>query len=498
MSSAYASTQDAAANSAAPLSASSIPSSANVTIPRTIPTTNISNTLDPRLLSLSIEQCFFLDWSGDPKKPNSLTVNLLSNIASRAGVPPAIRVGGNTEDRTTYDPSVNTIVNVFPPPTLQQPAPEASSVRIGSGFYQAFKNLPNVTYTIGLDFLMNNYSIALQEAQVAYSILNGHGLELIELGNEVDLYKSTSRSPWSPTLYVQQWNEWTQNISKVVPFGKILQIGAIGASPSQARGNDPFTASQILTDGINLSKAKTFSDHFYAQSACSASALLQVSVQRLMSHSVIVANLQQYSIDVQNVRNKGLNFYIGEGNSVVCHGADGVSNAHAAAIWAIDHVLRGAVVGITRFYMHNGRNFFYNVFQGNSSVQQVAPLYYSYLLVAEAIGKHKTQVAELQTHPSSDNIVAYGMYESSILKRLVIINSFVWNSTSTGTRPGTRFAFAQNGTLHRLTAPGMDSKTETTWAHQSYSSGVPTGTHRTEYWSGHFYVYAAEAVIVTL
>lgn len=58
---------------------------------------NASNPLLEGYVSYSIEFAFFPDFAGNTSSPNTFSYNLLSNIREIQGVPPYIRVGGNTQ-----------------------------------------------------------------------------------------------------------------------------------------------------------------------------------------------------------------------------------------------------------------------------------------------------------------------------------------------------------------------------------------------------------------
>lgn len=58
-------------------------------------------TLDPALISLSIEQDRWTDWAGIAE-PNQFLHGALANLAERTGVTPAFRIGADSEDRTDF------------------------------------------------------------------------------------------------------------------------------------------------------------------------------------------------------------------------------------------------------------------------------------------------------------------------------------------------------------------------------------------------------------
>lgn len=64
-----------------------------------------SQPLVPTLLSFSIEQDRWPDWTGIDSR-NEFTINALETLAQLTGQPPKIRVGANSEDKTTWSPTV--------------------------------------------------------------------------------------------------------------------------------------------------------------------------------------------------------------------------------------------------------------------------------------------------------------------------------------------------------------------------------------------------------
>ena len=78
-------------------------SNASVTVPVFAPPS--SQPLSNTLLSFSIEQDRWPDWSGIDER-NEFTHAALTRLASLTGRPPKIRVGANSEDKTVWDPTV--------------------------------------------------------------------------------------------------------------------------------------------------------------------------------------------------------------------------------------------------------------------------------------------------------------------------------------------------------------------------------------------------------
>jgi hypothetical protein len=192
-------------------------------------------------VSLSIEQDLWTDWVGTTSR-NQFFFNTLNNLLQLTGMPPQIRIGGNSEDRTNFS-NVSTlscgaqILNnyscqfseaIFPPVTATVPYPEATNITVGDSYYATAQFLPpsmdflkslslslslsltQLHFSIdtdtrviwGLNLGQNNITAAFFEAQslikaFASSPFKNAGivLEAIEIGNEADLYSENGMRP---------------------------------------------------------------------------------------------------------------------------------------------------------------------------------------------------------------------------------------------------------------------------------------------------------------
>ena len=84
----------------------------NTTIPILSPPS--SQPLSQNLLSFSIEQDRWPDWTGITKR-NEFTHSALLNYAALTGKPPRIRVGANSEDHTVWSPTVTVSHDIILP-----------------------------------------------------------------------------------------------------------------------------------------------------------------------------------------------------------------------------------------------------------------------------------------------------------------------------------------------------------------------------------------------
>jgi len=78
-------------------------SSINITVSVTAPTAVTQ--VAPSLIGLSIEQDRWTDWVGFDNE-NQFFINVLENLEDLSGEPPYIRIGGNSQDNTNFNPNV--------------------------------------------------------------------------------------------------------------------------------------------------------------------------------------------------------------------------------------------------------------------------------------------------------------------------------------------------------------------------------------------------------
>ncbi|CAO3659552.1 unnamed protein product [Umbelopsis vinacea] len=433
-------------------------------------------------------------YAGELGHPNIFTHNVIENIVQRVGVPPAMRIGGNTQDRTYFDSSVDIAVRL-PAGTASNPNPKQMEIFVGPKFFKLSANLPpNTLVTYGVNLKFNNLTDAVDEAKALFNAFP-HGkqgsvkLELLEIGNEPDFYFDGVDS------YAQSWTQFAQNISQAVNLtpghGPAFQTGDFAGHSSSN-----FSITRLLNTGIlsgaTGTRISTVSQHMYEGDGATG------TISTLLDKSLVRSKLATFKSDIAYANSKGLRYILGETNSFYNGGATNASNTGATAVWATDYSLQAATLNISRTYYHNNiaqgyQSYYpavYNIFEpvgnvviGNITTTrpQIQPQYHAFLIVAEAIGRTgKSRIAELSV--ASDHISAYGIWESGKLVRIVVINLQPWTYSSTGTRPVTtiqlqELANHQRATYKTLYVPYADIAQGLTWAGQSYAtaSGFPSG-----------------------
>ncbi|KAH8107834.1 hypothetical protein BXZ70DRAFT_1003265 [Cristinia sonorae] len=405
---------------------------AGITVPQTPPSGAV--TVDQSLLSVSIE---FFTLPGYTQI--QATSNCLENLAELRGAPPAIRIGGTTQDRATYNPNLASAVNY----TVATPADAPASLTYGPSFFTLAGQLKG-DVTVGLNRQLNNQAASLAAAVQAKKTMGN--LFAFELGNEPEFYASNSAiipkgQSWNQDTDAASQKSWFTTFSSSV--GDMFQ-GAVYLSWS-AGG----LLSRIGTDGERF--LKSISRHSYPQSACGGAS---TNLPNLMSHSGIVSYTKQYKSEAASTHAAGLRYFLGETNSATC-GGGGISPTFGAALWIVDYSLQAALNGVDRLYFHQGTigNCAY-CFWGTSSV--FAP-YFGAAFVSEFFGTEpNTRLAMLDDGTSA--LATYALYSSSsnTLLRLLIVNSNYFSGS--GARPVSTVAFTQsvvrngNVTAKRMTA----------------------------------------------
>ncbi|EIW63157.1 uncharacterized protein TRAVEDRAFT_26555 [Trametes versicolor FP-101664 SS1] len=392
--------------------------------------------VDPSLVSISME---FFAFPGYTQL--SGTNNCLNNLASLRGAQPAIRIGGTTQDRATYDANLQSAVNY----TVATPADAPLSLTYGPSFFTLASQLKGQV-TVGLNRQLNNQANSLAAGSRAKQSMGN--LFAIELGNEPDLYASSSPiasgTGWSESIDISNEAKWFTALAPTL--GNIFQ-GAVYLS-----WNTQQLVSSIGSAALNT--IKTISRHSYPQSACGGAS---TNLPNLMNHAGIVSYVNQYKAEATAAHNAGKKFFLGETNSATC-GGGGISPTFGAALWIIDYVLQSALIGVDRLYFHHGTisNCAYCWWGQNA----VFSPYYGAVFVSEFLGTDGAKVAALSD--TDTGMAVYAVYSAAGTPlRLLVLNTNYFDGT--GTRSSNTVSFSgiatASGTKQakRLTAPSATS-----------------------------------------
>ncbi|KAI1792639.1 hypothetical protein LXA43DRAFT_330161 [Ganoderma leucocontextum] len=472
-------------------------SALNVAVPTSLP--SHAQPLSQTLVSFSIEQDRWPDWTGVDAR-NNFTYAALSNYAELTGKPPGIRVGANSVDHTFWSPTETMNEDVFPTPNVITPYPEATHIVVGNDYYKLSRYLPQGTHMVwGINLGANNATNAINMAKaIAGSFSDpavqaaGVVLERVEVGNEPDLYKHNGLRPHNYTVkqYVAEWETSAAAVVAAMGMGKkngrvTIQGGAFA--------NQGFTPREIfdlgILDSVGGKAISTIAQHHYSGHFCKGGG---VRLASFLNKAAIRGNLSMFASDISATRAKGLDYILGETNSIACHGAPGVSDSAGAALWVADYTLQAATLGIKDAYFHGGIGFKYNFFQPvplNRSIDdaspldpptppQVLPIYYGGLLINSFIGKTgSSKLVELSINDTYTS--GYAAFEGGKLARVALVNLQPWLTSSEGDRPSITLnltlpgsASTQNRTItaRRLILQHADDRSNLTWGGRSWET----------------------------
>ncbi|KAL4267884.1 Beta-glucuronidase C-terminal domain-containing protein [Pleurotus pulmonarius] len=398
--------------------------------------------VDKALLSVSFEFFAFPGYTAIES-----TTNCLANIATLRGAPPAVRIGGTTQDRATYNPNLSTAVNY----TVANAGDAPDTLTYGPSFFTLAAQMKG-DVTVGLNRRLNNQAntlaAALQAKQVMPNLLS------IELGNEPEFYASGSpiipAGGWNPAADGASQKAWFTSLAP--SLGNIFQAAVYLQIPTWS------TAGLVPMLGSAVNFVKTFSGHSYPQSACGGAS---TNLQSLLSHSSIVSYTSRFRSEANAAHNAGKRYFLGETNSATC-GGGGISPTFGAALWIVDYALQAAINGIERQYFHQGTigNCQY-CWWGRFTVG--AP-FYGVAFVSEFLGTDGTKLAMLDD--GSGAVAVYAIFDSvGRPVRLLVYNSNFFDGS--GTRSSTVVSFTGGNlptsgsrTLKRLTAPSAMSRVD--------------------------------------
>ncbi|KAK4895502.1 hypothetical protein LTR49_028270 [Elasticomyces elasticus] len=393
--------------------------------------------------------------------------------------------------------------NVFVPGNL-----EAVNVTFNDGLYKVLDaNVPSEQqFIFGLNFGQDNIAYPVAELSGAERYVKPFRIVSYELGNEPDFYNVQRPGNWSVGAYVAQQKDWIKLLNTRISHLKHgWQLGALAQEPVYM-GN--FSLAEITQLGLpeRAGNVKTLSDHTYPFSVCDASREDEISLPILMNHSNTLDYFSQWTPEIAASRSAGAKFVMGETGSVSCHGKDGVSNTLGAALWEIDYMLHGAVLGMQGVHFHMGTPFFYSMWQPiayNGTAARVYPTYYSLLFVGTLLQDVSEPVICELTALEDENLALYAIYDRGQLCKIVALN-LEYFAARTQNRPSIVLDASSwlkgQVQVSRLTGPysGTTDSEQVTWRGQSYSTGSPKrfGNQSWKSGSNSIFLAASEAVII--
>ncbi len=365
--------------------------------------------------------------------------------------PGFVRIGANDVDASTWVP------NATPVPGGQ------TSHNIGTVEVDALAAFLRATGWKAIYGVSMRTAIqpSVDEAVYATSKL-GSSLHSLEIGNEINFFANNAVG--TPTM---QWESFQTAIHAMSPTTPL-------AGPAAAGAVTTFTVPFANAEG---GKIILLTEHYYKGAASSNPTIANI----LTIDPSVVTQSQALAAAVQANRIAD-GYRWGEMNSYSGHGAAGVSDVFASALWGIDFMLTTAQYGAVGVNFHSGgqnmdgnvcnngvtsctRPFRYSpIVEVDSQVTAAAPLFYGMLLVAQAgVGDMlPTTVAA-----GGLNFSAYTIKLADGSTNVVLVNKDATNGVNARVDVGTPVV-AATGTY--LLAPALSATTGVTLAGASITS----------------------------
>ena len=364
--------------------------------------------------------------------------------------PGIVRIGANDVDDSTWVPTATPV------------AGGNTSTNVGTADVDALAGFLAATGWKAIYGVSMKTAVAPSVAESVYAAGKlGASLHSIEIGNEINFFTSLP-----PTT----WESFETAIRAAVP-------GVPLAGPASGGGSESSYTIPFVND--EKSKLVLVTDHYYKGASSS-----NPTIANMLMLDPNVATYSKELAAAAQTDDIADGFRWGEMNSYSGHGAAGVSDVFASALWGIDFMLTTAEYGSTGVNFHGGgqnmdgnscpngvssctKPFRYSpIDEVNAQVTAAAPLYYGMLLVARCgAGTMFTTTATA----GSLNFTAYAIGQSDGSTNVVLVNKDATNGVDAQVTLGSPVASAS---AVYLRAPSLASTSGVTLADDGVS---PTG-----------------------
>jgi hypothetical protein len=416
---------------------------------------------------LSIEYTSATDYFGAPGKPNEAFIQLLRTLGASGVGAPTIRLGGNSGDASWWNPD-----GLARPPGVETDLTPAwlSTLR-------PVNESGTARFVLGGNFAIADPANSVGFVQAAVAALPKGAIEAYELGNEADLYdRATTFHVGNITLtrpqrrpvgygvpqYLAELDRYVAALAAArTPDWPKLAVGGF------ARHSWQVQAGTVL--GHVGSAAGFFQSHGYPLNRCRARRVPGDRWRKALlgpTGSLPVARAGRL---VRAVRSKGISVRVSEVNSATCGGAQGVSDSFASALWGADLLFGMAEAGVAGVNLHTWTGAWYApVYFG--AVTTVRPLLYGMLLFDRAVpnGARLMRVAQRR----SDPVKVWATRDAVRAVRVAVINKDPRHPHVVSLKLPRGLG---SGTLERLLAPTLASRSGVTFAGQSFEAGAFDG-----------------------
>ena len=381
---------------------------------------------------------------GEQGVPNPVFFKFMRNLG-----PGILRLGGNSQDNTCWDPKT------APHPDWCKGTIDASLMKL----YADAARESGWKLIVGINRKQNNPAWARREVTEGVSqYVPAHDVLGLEFGNEPDLYP---RDGFRPGKYSA-----AEDARDFLAYVKAFKENAASKSyavmgPATCCGWRNANDLATFIEGVGTSNLKLVTVHNYSTTTCGNRV---VTAEELLSPELMNRYNAEAKALIAEAHQRHLPIAMAETNSASCGGMKGVSNAFTSTLWGLDFLFSSAEDGFT------GVNYHISFRTGGSAYNPVdtigwkdssgrwqfsntaEPLYYAmYMFARNASGRHLLPV-EVKTDA---NIKAYAVSTCSGCAAGV----FVLNKDLSASGQ-VRVHFSQpmgDGSLLMLQAPSLDS-----------------------------------------
>ena len=320
----------------------------------------------------------------------------LIGLIRRLGTHGVLRIGGNTEEYTTWSSDDADAAKNHTPLAL---GPDAGTAAKTASILTplAIRNLNDFVEAIGwrviygLNLRRGTPENAAAEAKYVAATL-GEKLICFQIGNEPDMnHADGSKDRWSFDYYYPLWQKYRAAVLTAVPHARF-------AGPDIAKEYSWVTAMAAQKPDIEF-----LSGHYYAEGPpADPKMTLEYLLHRGNDPSTAEIAIVQAATKVL-----GKPFRMTEGNSCFHGGKPGVSDTVASALWSADYMLQVAQAGYIGVNLHGGGIGLYTPIAGSLKEGFMArPVYYGMLLAGRFAGSTLVSTS-LSTLSSTQNVTGF-------------------------------------------------------------------------------------------
>ncbi len=241
-----------------------------------------------------------------------------------------LRLGGDSVESTAYLPSAGSS------------RPSWAQTVVTPADYDRLATLAQASgwkILLGVNLGRYDPQRAADEVATAARIL-GPSLLAAEVGNEPNAYGQRGlRDPsYGPSDYQAEFAAYRDAINAQSPG---VPVVGSSAYPPFTNAFDPGFA----VPGTFLTQ------HLYPLNNCRGD---RPTIQTLTSRTTATRQVSELRQGLAVAAAHGIPLRVSETNSVICSGTPGVSNTQGAALWSLDYLMQGALLGVAGVNLHGG------------------------------------------------------------------------------------------------------------------------------------------------